>query len=294
MDNPEPRWTSWTRQRPHSLRHVSREILAYSAAIGAVGLGRASRVALERWAFFPRVEAHGSASRILTDGTFLAFGNGLCGLEIALFGSLLPRDDMLFVGGRPWVRAVWSSGSAPLRSTNRLALAAETKLPMERDGPARRSALFPHSGDDPVKQAAEALSVGMGAVYVLPPGWRCDRQTWDQIGCIVEQLLVTRTAAPSTVWLVPVVYQVSPIHVLASRLLPRRSITRFLARVRAATWTGLPAVFIPQPVAVSELQLAAGASSNDIGSQVGDVWFDAQEKARAAIPRWTPFARWPR
>lgn len=293
VDNPEPLWTLWTRQRPRSLSHVSHEILAYSAAIGTVGLGQASRAALERWAFFPRVEAHGSASGILTEGAFLAFGNGLCGLEIPLFGSLVDRDDVLFVGGRPRVHAVWSSGSAPLRAPNRPALAAETTSPVGRDGPGDRPAVFTRSADDPVDPGAERLSAGRGAVYVLPPGLRCDRQVWDQVGSIVERLLATRAASPAAVWVVPVVYQVSPIHVLASRLLPRRSLTRFLARVRAATWTGLPSVFIPQPIAVSELQLGAENSSTDIGDRVGEVWMLAQERAQAAMPRWTPFARWP-
>lgn len=293
VDSPEPRWTLWARQRPHSLSHVSREVLAYSAAIGAVGLGRASRAALERWAFFPRVEAHGSASGILTDGTFLAFGNGLCGLDIPLFGSLVHRDDVLFVGGRPRVRAVWLSGSAARRPPNRPAPAAQGPSPVRRDRPAHRPTVFRDSADNPVKQADEALSAGRGVVYVLPRGLRCDRQVWDQVGSIVERLLASRPAASAAVWVLPVVYQVSPIHVLASRLLPRRSITRFLAQVRAATWTGPPSVFIPQPVAVSELQVAAEASSTDIGSRIGDVWLDAQEKAQAAIPRWRPFARWP-
>jgi hypothetical protein len=294
-DNREQRWPLWTRKRPHSLNHVSREILEYSAGIGAVGLGPASRGALERWAFFPRVEAHGAALRILTDATFVAFGNGLCGLEIPLFGSLLDRDDVLFVGGGSLARSTSRFGSAPLDCPNRPGLAADkTTSPLGRPAPADRRALFPRGADDPVKQAAEALSAGTGAVYVLPRGLRCDRKVWDQIGCIIERLLATQSAAPSALWLVPMVYQVSPIHVLASRLLPRRSTTRFLARVRAATWTGLPAVFIPQPVAVSELQLPAGATAEDLGRRVGELWMLERERAREAIPRWTPFAPWSR
>lgn len=293
MDNPEPPCSSWTRPRPHALSHMFREVLAYSTAIDAIGLGPASRVALERWALFPRVEAHGSASGILADGTCLAFGNGLCGFEIPLFGSLLRRDDVLFVGGHPRVRAVWSSRSPRLRHPNRPALAAESTSSEESD-PTFRPSLCPHGTDDPVKRAAEALSAGRGVVYVLPRGFRCDRQVWDQIGSVVERLLATGATAASNVWLVPLVYQVSPIHVLASRFLPRRSITRFLARVRSATWTGLPSVFLPPPVAVSDLQLAAGACRGDIGRQVGDVWLAARDSAQTVIPRWTPLVRWPR
>src|SRR5205807_7884008 len=116
-------------------------------------------------------------------------GNGLCGLEICLFGSLVDRDRVCFVGGRPRVRAVWSPRSTRPRGLER---GGPTSAACH-DQPGRRLVVFRRTSRDSVDEAAEALSTGTGAVYVLPRALWCDRQQWDQIGCIIERLLATQS-----------------------------------------------------------------------------------------------------
>lgn len=217
------------RQRPsNSLCHVIREIRAYRDGVDAAGLGPASRLALDRWALLPRVEAHGSAWEIIAREAFVAFGNGLFGLEVPMFGSWLDRDDVGFVAGSRVTHGLWSAKPVSAGPGSKT---LGRKNPSASDAPDSpyRPTIPRRGGMGSLRQAADALSADTGGVYVLPRGLRCDRRVCDQVAQILGQLPRARSDRPS-VWLVPVVYRVSVIQPLASRLLPRYAPIRLLAR----------------------------------------------------------------
>lgn len=253
--NPQACDSSW---------HVLREIRSYCADADVSGLGPASRRALERWGFYPRVEAHGSAWRILAEEAFVAFGNGLCGLEVPVFGSLIDGRDVRFVGGGRMARTLWTGSG---RSCPMIVSPAAWR----RGGTSR------------------ALAPDRQGLYFLPAGPRSNLRTLEQLSWVLSQLIAAGADDSSSVWLVPVVYRVSPIHVLASRLLPRHSPTRFLARVRAATWAGVPAVFIGAPRSAEDLAIRGDEDPVLATQRLVDLWASAEAEARSAIPRWSPF-----
>jgi hypothetical protein len=281
------------------LRRLADEFLYYADVIGREGLGPGSRSALERWNLFPRVEMHGAASQVVANEAFLAFGNHPAGIEAIFFVALLRREDVYFFGGShikqispSLARKVIAidNTTARVRARRRVTLSdrfahgvGELVWAPSDDNTARAR------NSNAVERAAKLIGVERAGVHIFPTGSMDPGAGWQRgIGRIVRELLRDESIPTSSVFLVPVVYDVSSVHVMASAMFPPRSALRWLAQLRVWTWTGPPSVFVPRPVALGELKLDAGESPEVITRALHEIWQAASTQARAAIPRWAP------
>lgn len=92
----------------------------------------------------------------------------------------------------------------------------------------------------------------------------------------------------SQAFLLPVVYDISKIHLIASRLFPAGSPLQRLAQLRAWTWTGPPSVFIPRPIPLAELELDGTEPADSLTRRLEQLWYSASREASATMPRWSP------
>ena len=281
------------------LRRLADEFLYYADVIGREGLGPGSRTTLERWSLVPRVEMHGAASQVVANEAFLAFGNHPAGVEMIFFAALLRREDVYFLGGLHLkhisptlarnVIAIDNTAARVrarrhLRLRDRFVHGVERQVWAPSDDDTARA-----RNSDAVERTAKLIGVERAGVHIFPTGSMDPGAGWQRgIGRIVRELLRNESIPTSSVFLVPVVYDVSRVHVMASAMFPSRSALRWLAQLRVWTWTGPPSVFVTRPVALSELKLDAGESPEVITRAVHQIWQAASTQARAAIPRRAP------
>jgi 1-acyl-sn-glycerol-3-phosphate acyltransferase len=279
------------------LRRLADELLYYGDMVTRDGLGRGSRLALERWKLQPRVEVDGKAWSALERGPFVAFGNHPVGVEIAFFNALLDRDDVYLLAGEH-VRQV-SSGLGRrvivLRKTGSLrSRPGRTRL-RDRILSEEESSVRPQ-GDEARGANAAALSsaarlVGRdgAGLHMFPAGTTTRGAVWQRgIGRILAELVDMGRGVTDSVFVVPIVYDVKPIHIVASQLFPARSPLHLLARLHVWAWTGPPAVYIPRPVLLRDLVLDGARSPEALTDALHAMWRSAAAQAREAMQEWTP------
>jgi len=241
---------------------------------------------------------HGSAWTVLESRPFLAFGNHPAGIEVAFFNALLNRDDVYFVAGDfakhafpTMVGQVVAVDNATARvhadsppgMRDRFLHGVETPLSKRGDPPAAKV-----QNQRAIERVAELIGHQGAGVHLFPAGSSRSEASWRRgIGQIVGDL-VRRGSSAAPVSLVPVVYDVRKLHLMASALFPRQSPLRRLAQVRVWSWTGPPSVFVPRPVPLGELGLDGTESPEVVTGVLHELWKSTASQAQAAIPRWTP------
>jgi len=282
------------------VQRVAVELLEYSELVGLHGLGKGSRQALVGWGVSPRVEASGSAWRVLADEPFLAFGNHPTGVEGALFSALLRREDVFFLAGSHVAQLAPSLASKvlPIERTRQEQRSSDA-LPRSRSPVhALSQKLWAPGGLTAAKQNREALDRAAqlvaeesAGVHVFPSGsTRTDG--WRRgIGRIVCEITKMGDSATGRVFLVPVVYGVRPAHLMASKLFPAWSAAHVLSQALVWSSLGPPWIFIGHPRALSSLGLTRSTSPREATSAMSQLWSSAAAEAHASMPRWSPFER---
>jgi hypothetical protein len=214
-----------------------------------------------------------------------------------MFGALLTRDDVVYLAGSfvahlgPGINAsvlplhrtgpsVHAPAARDLRT--RVLNRVDTILwPARSDFQARRENLAT------LRRAADVITQG-GGVHLFPTGSMSAAAAWQPgIGHLARLLAHRPSQDGRPVYLVPLVYGVSDAHVEASRIFPRRSLTRLAGRLQVGLLAGPPYVYAPPPVDLSDLDITPRTPAPVITRMLFEVW----EQARADAER--TFARWP-
>lgn len=273
------------------LQHIGDELLRLDQEIGAAGLGPASRALLARWGLAPRYELPGETWRVLRDGPFLAIGNHVNGLEVAMFCALFSRPDVYHLAGS-FVGMV-----GPHMSERILPLAGPGRR--EQRGGMRtwtldriEAMIWPApSGSMRANLAVLSRAAGLVAeqgagVQVFPTGSMNPRASWlAGVGHLAKQI-ARRQSAQRPVSLVFFAYGVRDAHLASSRLFARRPVTRGAARLLVDGWLGPPSVYASPPIPIGSLGITARTSPPAITALLHQRWLELEADARRAMPAW--------
>lgn len=281
------------------VRDIGAELLRVDRDIGELGLGAAFRGALGRWGVVPRYEIPGATWRVLRDEPFLAIGNHVNGLEVAMFSALFTRRDVYHLAGS-FVGSVGPHISRlilPLHSTGE-----QTPPHGARDRlfhsigslvwPVRAGGGALRENYATLQRAADLIACDGAGVQVFPAGTVSRGAAWlPGAGHLVKQIL-RRQEESRPVSLVLFTYGVSDVHLLASALFRRRPLLRAAARMRIATWLGAPYVYASPPLPLASLGITARTPAAEVTASLFRKWSELDAAARHAIPRWPVAWRW--
>jgi hypothetical protein len=142
-----------------------------------------------------------------------------------------------------------------------------------------------------LKRAAELVGREGGGLHVFPSGSTQTTEWRPGLGAIVSSLASIVREVGTSVFLVPVVYEVRHVHLVASKLFPAYSAARWFGHARVWVSAGPPSVFVGRPLALADLGIDESTSAREVTNVIRDLWLGAAADAKRSMPRWSVFRR---
>jgi hypothetical protein len=99
------------------------------------------------------------------------------------------------------------------------------------------------------------------------------------LGALVRRVLQHPRLAETEVFVVPIVYGIEFIDVMASGIFPSLSPARAGAKILAAFFRGSPHLFAPRAIPLRDLQLDSTWSSSDLSERLERIWLEVLHMA---------------
>src|SRR5579859_1485422 len=274
------------------ITYMCREGLAWERATEKFGYAQAARKMLERWDLDIRYALGSHTLQVLESEAFLSYGNHTSGFEHFPFDALFQREDVYHVaasfigklGPALGKRLIYVQNTVERTSAKnwqeKIAdMIGDFVWPTTTDRSHMRSNL------EALKLAANKIAKEGGGVNVFPTGSVKPSAEWQSgLGWIVKQIL----SQPQTrkIYIVPIVYGLSPIHILASEFLPSLHLIKLLAQVETRLFEPSPYVFVPRAIALEDLGVSRSDTANEITLRLKDIWREVYQTATKKFTKW--------
>jgi hypothetical protein len=277
------------------ITHLCRQALAWGFLCRKSGIGQAARELLEKWQLDVQYRVGGPVYEVLEKEAFISYGNHTSGFEHYAYDAMFRRMDTYHVGASflrllgPGLTKrylpVYNTVPQPAGFSNHgwkhslVDTIGSFIWPPIADPSAKRA------NAEILDKAAKLICESGSGVNIFPTGSVIPDAQWRfGIGSLVRRVLAQ--VPTRDIYIVPIVYGIEPTHLLASRLLPRYSVVRLLAKLQTNVFEATPYVYAPQAIKLQDLGFSNTDTAAEITERLKTIWTGLYRTSQAEFTRW--------